>query len=281
MRINQLLIDAAQLIGQASSSARLDAELLLAHALGVGRVQLIAALQDQVAAAEEELFRKLLHRRVAGEPIAYLIGEREFYGRKFVVTSDVLIPRPETELLIARLRSLRLLDHSRVLDMGTGSGCIGVTAACEVGCHVVCVDISAAALAVAETNALAHGVSDRMEFICSDLFAALEPQRFDVIVSNPPYLSEQELNQRKPLSFEPAVAFVAKDDGLALVRAIFKATPQWLHPGGTFLCEFGYRHEAVLGELLANLVLQHGGSGEVFKDLSGIGRVAEWRRGLI
>ena len=269
------------MIGAASSSARLDVELLLAYVMKLSRVQLIAALQDEVTSPTDQEFFDLVQQRISGAPIAYLIGEREFYGRNFKVTSDVLIPRPETELLIARLRSLRPSEHCRVLDIGTGSGCIGVTAACELGCKVVCVDISAAALKIAQANAVLHGVADRIEFLVSDLFSAIEPQLFDLIVSNPPYLTEQEFQDRQQLSFEPRCAFVANADGLSLVRAIFEQAPQWLRPSGTLLCEFGFRHEREIGELLSDLVAQHNGSAEVFKDLAGIGRVAQWRRGVI
>ena len=278
MKVHELLFQVAQTIGAASSSARLDAEVLLAHVMKLARVQLIAALNDQVSQEAEREFINLLQQRVNGAPIAYLVGEREFYGRSFLVTPDVLIPRPETELLIARLRALRVSEHCRVLDLGTGSGCIGVTAACELGCKVICLDISAAALDVARRNAQRHGVDDKIEFLESDLFDALEPQLFDVIVSNPPYLSEQELQARQPLSFEPRLAFVASDDGLGLVQAIFAAVPRWLRQNGTFLCEFGYRHEQALAKLLSDTVSQFGGITEVFEDIAGIARVAQWRR---
>lgn len=278
MRIDQILLDATNQLVNVSQTPRLDAEILLAAVLNFSRVQLISELQAEFPANKHLEFLNYLQRRLQHEPIAYIIGQREFYGRQFIVDSSVLIPRPETELLVERIKSLGLSQTSKVLDLCTGSGCIGISIACEIGCGVLCSDISTAALEVAKQNALRHGVDHLVQFIKSDLFDQIDPQSFDAIVSNPPYLRADEVHNNPALSFEPASAFISENDGLADLQEIFLNASKWLNSNGVLLCEFGYRHENELSEMLSELVLQHGGSSQIFKDLAGIARVSEWKR---
>jgi release factor glutamine methyltransferase len=276
-------MDAAALLAAATArlsaagidSARLDAEVLLAHALGMGRTTLFIRLRDPVAPDTASRLETLLRRRERREPVAYLTGEQEFWSLRFEVSPDVLIPRPETELLVElALRELPIDQPLRVLDIGTGSGCIAVAIAHErPSVHVTAVDVSAAALAVALRNAAAHGVTARMTFIESDLFAALPTDaRFDVIASNPPYLAPSDAVSPE-LASEPHNALYAGADGLDIIRRLIVAAPERLQPHGRLLIEIGQgQSDAVL-----TLVRAAGFTAEVVPDLAGIPRVLDAR----
>ncbi len=269
-----LLRDAASRLGAAGiGSARLDAEVLLAQALGVGRTGLFARLRDAVDAAAAARFAALLDRRLRREPVAYLTGRQEFWSLPFAVTPDVLIPRPETELLVELgVASLRAPCSTRIeiLDVGTGSGCIAVALARALpAAGVTAVDLSAAALAVARRNAAAHGVAARIAFVVSDLFAALPADAtFDLIVANPPYLAPGDAASPE-LAFEPHGALYAGADGLAVIRALLAAAPRHLRRGGILLMELGQsQSEAALGlTRAAGFAAAH-----VVPDLAGIPR---------
>ncbi len=269
-----LLRDAASRLDAAGiGSARLDAEVLLAQALGVGRTGLFARLRDAVDAAAAARFAALLERRLRREPVAYLTGWQEFWSLPFAVTPDVLIPRPETELLVELgVASLRAPRATRVeiLDVGTGSGCIAVALARALpAAGVTAVDLSAAALAVARRNAAAHGVASRIAFHVSDLFAALPADAtFDLIVANPPYLAPGDAASPE-LAFEPHGALYAGADGLAVIRALLAAAPRRLRHGGILLMELGQsQSEAALGlTRAAGFAAAH-----VVPDLAGIPR---------
>ena len=185
-------------------SPRLDAEVLLAESLGCRRIELYTTFDDVPGEKPRTAFRDLVRQRAAGKPVAYLVGRREFYSLSFRVTPDVLIPRPETELLVVTLLDLAKGRASSepilIADVGTGSGIIAVCVAKHLpGCRVAAIDISPAALAVARTNAAEHHVEDRIEWIESDLFAAVDPQRrFDFVVSNPPYVSSARVGEPGP-----------------------------------------------------------------------------------
>jgi len=228
-----------------SASPRLDAEVLLAHVLGCDRVRLVIESDRPLGKEELAGYRALHQRRRAGEPIAYLVGVREFYGRPFRVDARVLVPRPETELLVevalARTRHVSL--SARVLDLCTGSGCVAVTLALErPTARVEASDISEEALVVARDNALRLGAS-RVAFFQSDLFAGLSDRSrwFDLVTANPPYIAEPDM-ETLPVdvrSYEPHLALRAGADGLAVVRRIVDEAPLYLASEGVLAMEVG------------------------------------------
>jgi release factor glutamine methyltransferase len=262
---------AGRSIAQVLASSPLDqleTRILLGHALHLSRVQLITRSEqflDDDAAAR---LAALLERRLAGEPIAYLTGEREFYGLAFRVTPDVLIPRPDTELLV-ELACERLPRGGAVLDMGTGSGAIAVAIAhARPDAQVSALDASPAALAIARGNAERHGV--HVDFLQSDWYAALASQRFSMIVSNPPYIvaGDQHLSEGD-LRFEPADALTDHADGLSALRAIIAGAPPFLAQHGWLLMEHGYDQAAAVRALL-----QGWGEVQSWRDLAGIERAS-------
>lgn len=228
-----------------NDSPRLDAELLLGHATGLDRVRLIVDSARPLAPDELLRFRELLVRRRRLEPIAYILGAREFYGLRFSVNQHVLIPRPDTEVLVSvaleRTRERHLFG--RALDVCTGSGCVAVAFATERPTwHVTGSDISLPALEVARKNALRLGVVWNIDFKPSDLLAAVPSEpRFDLITANPPYIPDDEVPTLSAdiKNFEPHTALCGGSDGLALVRRLVKAAPGWLAPGGVLAMEIG------------------------------------------
>jgi release factor glutamine methyltransferase len=248
---------------------RLTGELLLAHALRCDRVRLYLDFDKPLGEPELAAFRELVKRRADGEPTAWLVGKREFYGRPFRVTPAVLIPRPETELVVeAALAALP--EGGSALDLCTGSGAIGVSLALErKGARVVATDLSAEALAVARENGAALGAT--LELLEGDLFAPLAAgRRFDVIVSNPPYVPTGELaGLSREVRREPAMALDGGPDGLALLGRIVAEAPRWLAPGGTLLLEMHESH----AEPLPALCREAGfAKAEAKKDLAGLWR---------
>lgn len=236
----------------------------------------LEAHRDEACPAESlARFRALVARRAAGEPVAYLTGTREFYGRDFTVTPDVLIPRPETELLVDLvIAKVGAGGTARILDMGTGSGCIAVTLALELpAASVTAVDISPAALAVAHGNAARLGA--RVAFVASDWFAALPPGRFDLIVANPPYIAAGDPHLTAgDLRFEPTGALTDHADGLAAIRHLVAEAPRHLLPGGWLFFEHGYdQGPAVPGLLEAAGFVDIG----QYRDLAGIIRTSGGR----
>jgi release factor glutamine methyltransferase len=255
--------------------ARREAQILLGHALGVSRAWLAAHGDEAADSSAANVFRDLVQRRRAGEPVAYLVGRREFYGLDFRVTPDVLIPRADTETLIdAALEKLTGDAADEVLDLGTGSGCIAITIAHErPAARVTAVDVSAAALNVARENAVAIGVG--VGFVRCDWFDSLDGKRFDMIVSNPPYVAAGDPHlQRGDLRFEPAKALVSGANGLADIRLIVAGAPAHLRAGGWLLFEHGHDQADVCRDLLLDA-----GFGEVISraDIAGLPRVAGGR----
>lgn len=268
-----------------ADSPRLDAEVLLAHALGCQRIQLYTAFGDEPAEDVRKAFRELVRRRAEGTPVAYLVGRREFYSLSFRVTPDVLIPRPETEFLVIRLLDLAELQSPageawQIADVGTGSGIIAVCAAKRLeNCRVTALDISSAALEVARSNAAEHGVESRIEFIESDLLsAAPAEQRFDFIVSNPPYIAENEMARlsRDVRDYEPRGALVAGPKGTEVIERLIPQAAERLVPGGWLLIEISPQIDTAVRELIAA-----DGRFEphpTIKDLAGHARVVQARR---
>lgn len=259
-------------LGLTPREARLETRVLAAAALRVNRAWLVAHGDMALDAAEAERLATVFRRRRAGEPVAYILGRREFHGRDFRVTPDVLIPRPETEHLVeAALASLPEHRPVHVLDLGTGSGCVAITLALESGdCAVTAVDASPAALAVARHNASRLGA--RVEWLESDWFSALTGRRFDLIVGNPPYIAEADPHlTRGDLPREPRAALAAGVDGLDAIRAIIDAAPAYLAAGGRLLLEHGWDQ----GEAVAGLLRARGFADVVtLPDLAGQARVS-------
>lgn len=235
--------------GRGIPSARLDAELLISAVLKVERLSLYLDLDRPLGRAELQRIKALVKRRRSHEPIAYILGQRDFWGRTFEVSPAVLIPRPDTETLIeAALAVLPEDEPLRILDLCTGSGCIGLTLAAErPASQVVLTDVSEEALAVAERNAERLGLSDRVTFRQGDLFDAIHPgERFDLIASNPPYIGEAEYAtlDETVRGFEPRIALVAKEDGYRCYSRIADDAKGVLAPGGRMLLECGHQQAA-------------------------------------
>jgi release factor glutamine methyltransferase len=253
----------------------IDSRALLRAALEVSDTHLIAHPGQTLTDRQRDRYLAWVERRRAGEPIAYLTGEREFHSLAFTVTPAVLIPRPETELLVdAALERVPAHAPFRVLDLGTGSGCVAVAIAkLRPRAQVTATDVSRAALAVARENAARHGSS--IEFIESDWLNALAGRRFDLIVSNPPYVAERDPHLAQGDSrFEPRVALVAGADGLSCIRLIIVQARAHLEPGGGLYFEHGYDQAARCRALLT----QAGYCGVATRhDLAGIERVSGGR----
>ncbi|PFH27330.1 peptide chain release factor N(5)-glutamine methyltransferase [Burkholderia sp. JKS000303] len=245
---------------RASPLDAVDARVLLAYALGWTRTQLITRGEAPLEPAAIERYRLLEARRMSGEPVAQLIGMREFFGRPFDVTPDVLIPRPETELLVeAALDAIDGLPHPAVLDLGTGSGAIAVSIAAErPDARVWALDRSAAALDVAQRNADKLLDADRrggpLHWLQSDWYAALDPAlAFDTIVSNPPYIAQHDPHLAQgDLRFEPLGALTDDADGLSAIRTIVAGAGAYLKPGGTLWIEHGYDQAEAVRALLVS-----------------------------
>ena len=233
-----------------------DAMILLAHVLKCKKVDLHVNFDQQPSEAERNRFKELIHRRVAAWPVAYLVGYRDFYLLSFEVLPAVLVPRPETETLVVdALAFLKAKTAPAVLDIGTGSGCIGISIAHQKkDSHVTAVDISPDALAVAQRNAAKHSVADRMTFLQGDLFEPIAAgSTFDLIASNPPYIAANEFAELDPdvRDHEPRVALDGGADGLIFYRRIAAAVGPFLKPGGKLLLEIGSTQDADVRALLA------------------------------
>ncbi len=266
---------------QGSESSRLESEILLAHARGCQRIELYTAFDEEPPEEVRDAFRSMVKQRAAGTPVAYLVGHKEFYSATFEVNKDVLIPRPETEhLVIAALDRIqeRLASRGRnepiqVADVGTGSGIIAISIAkhCE-DCHLTATDISSAALELAERNARALGVEEsRIEFLLGDL---LEPcdanHRFDLILSNPPYISQSEYEQlpHTVRSFEPESALLAGPHGSEVIVRLLEQATALLAPEGQVIVELSPMLAAQSGDWLPNTW----NIVETIKDLAGHSR---------
>jgi release factor glutamine methyltransferase len=249
------------------------------------RIQLYTAFDESADEATRERFRELVRRRAEGMPVAYLVGHKEFYSLSFRVTPDVLIPRPETELLVVRLLDLakqRTSERQRnsIADVGTGSGIIAVSVARSLpDAQVTAIDTSAAALAVARENAAAHGVAERIEWLESDLLAAVPAdRRFDIVASNPPYVSSAEFAKLPATvkNFEPRQALEAGPRGTEVIERLIPVAAERLNPGGWLLMEISPMIEASVRELLEGEPTLELAS--TIKDLAGLPRIAQAKR---
>lgn len=262
-------------------SPRADAQILLGHVLGYDKTYLTVNFAEQPSDADRARFKELIQKRVAGVPVAYLTGVRDFYLLPFEVTPAVLVPRPDTETLVAEaLAVLKPLAAPAVLDLGTGSGCIAVSVAHQKkDARVTAADISADALDIAKRNAVRHGVADRVEFRHGDLFAPVPAgATFDLVVSNPPYIAHHEFAALPPdvRDHEPRTALDGGPDGLDFYRRIAAGVGPFLKPDGRLLFEIGSTQEAGVRAILGGrpeLEL-----GPTLKDLAKLPRVVTARR---
>ena len=250
------------------SSPRLNAEVILAHCLSVDKTYLYTHDERELADAEFQKIEDALYERISGVPVQYIVGRQEFYGRYFTVNPDVLIPRPETEYIVETVLDLHPASGSSIMDVGTGSGCIGLTLALEIPhAQVTITDISYPALRTAKANAEQLGA--RASIVCMDLLDAARGP-FDIVVSNPPYVSRGETSrlQIEVREHEPHVALFGEEDGLAAYRKLIPSAERMLKPGGYLIMEIGAGLEKRVLDLF-------GAQWELFatrKDLQGIPR---------
>ncbi len=271
--ISTVLRDAKQRLADVSTSASLDAQILLGEVLGLTRAQILAYGERELSPEEAARFTALLDRRAKGEPVAYLLGRKPFYDRELIVTPDVLIPRPETELLLEW--ALELSDQQpiqTVVDVGTGSGALAVTfAALRPDIAVYAIDISPAALAVARQNAEAQGAN--VTFFEGDLLLPLIKRgiRADMVLANLPYIARDEVPQLEVSRHEPVLALDGGPDGLDLIRRLVEQAPQACTPGATLLLEIGADQGAALQ---AFEHLPQVENAQVRRDYAGLDRLA-------
>jgi release factor glutamine methyltransferase len=270
-----------------ADNPRLDAEVLLAHVRGCKRIELYTAFEEIASEDLRQRFRELVKERAAGKPVAYLVGQREFFSLPFEVTPDVLIPRPETELLVVRALDLakqlplaERTDGVNIADVGTGSGILAVTLAKHrPNVDVIAVDVSPKALAVAKRNAERLGVADRIQWMEGDLFEGIPAEKqFDLIVSNPPYVSTAEMASLADdvRRFEPEVALHGGEQGISVIERLIEQAAERLRPGGWLLMEISPTIVDRVERLLeAESRLERRGT---HKDLAGLPRVVEAQR---
>jgi len=271
---NAVVEGTQQLRDAAVPDARRDAGSLLAHVLGRDRTFLIAHADGALSDEEFRAFRFLIERRARGEPAQYITGHQEFFKLDFEVTRAVLIPRPETELIVeTALELLRNDSKPRLADIGTGSGCIAISLLHEMNAaRAVATDVSVAALAVAQRNAECHCVADRLELLESDCFSAMDASgSFSLIASNPPYVSDGELKDlQTEVHYEPRAALAGGPDGLSVIRRLLEQAPPFLRPGGYFLFEIGFGQSEAVEQLIDRRVWK---LLEIQRDLQQIPRV--------
>ena len=262
-----------------TTSANLDARLLAQHVLGWDTARLLARAGEAAPEEFETAYEPLVARRAAREPLAYITGHREFYGLELEVTPDVLIPRPETEIIVeAVLSSMSTLQLFTMIDACTGCGNIAVAVAKErANARIVATDVSAGALDVARRNAARHGVENRVMFVQADLFGDVDGP-VDVITVNPPYVAQRNASGLQPEvgGHEPHVALFGGDDGLEIVKRVVAEAPRLLRPGGLLLFEFGFGQEIDAEQLLRDSRAL--AFVDLKRDLQGIARTAIARR---
>ena len=276
----RLLERGAEELGRAGiTEARFQAELLLRHALGCSRESLLARLHQSVPAEATGHFFQRVERRRGRVPVQYIIGTQEFYGIDFRVTPAVLIPRPETEGVVEQAR--RELENERaprIADVGCGCGCIAIALAQTLGDgELVAIDRSPAALAIARENALRHGVEARVEFVESDLLDSVADADLDAVVSNPPYIRDDELAGLEPevMEHEPRAALAGGTDGLCVIRRLVPQAHRALKPGGVLVMEIGHGQSEAVEALVRQAAMKY---EHIVADLAGIPRVLVARK---
>ena len=279
MNISEILKSATGiLLENGIAEPRREANSLLAFALQKDKTFLIAHSEYELSDEEETNFNKLLERRANREPFQYIVGKQEFYGLDFIVSKDVLIPRPETELIVeAAIEILKMQENSSFCEVGVGSGCISVSILHEnTTATAIGVDISAKALKIARKNAETHKVLERLELKLSDIFDILENETFDLIVSNPPYIPSEDFDglQAEVRDFEPQNALTDGKDGLSIVEKIIADAPKFLKPNGFLLMEIGFNQSTEVREMFLPNLWQ---TVEFLPDLQGIPRILKAR----
>lgn len=267
-----------------SESPRLDAEVLLAHARECERIELYTAFADEPDGEQRVAFREMVRRRGEGMPVAQLVGYREFYSSRFRVNDATLIPRPETEHLVVETldcaKQFSLDRPLQVIDVGTGSGAIAISVVQNFAAvEMTAVDVSEAALKIADWNAQKHEVADRIKFVKSDLLSEVEkPERFDIICSNPPYVSEAEYRELSPTvrDFEPRGALVSGPEGTEVIARLLEQTPERLRAGGRLIIELS----PMIADACQAMALANPAFGDLrfIKDLDGHRRILSLQR---
>jgi release factor glutamine methyltransferase len=256
--------------------AALEGEILLRHVLGIDRAQLYANLDSNVSPSDVKTLMKLVERRIKGEPSAYIIGSKEFYGLDFTVNRHVLIPRPETELLVEQaIKICHNYSYSKIADIGTGCGAIAISLAVNMpSVKVYATDISPKALKMAEQNCLKHGVTGRVTLLRGDILKPL-PESVDLIIANLPYVKNSDIPSQGPLSFEPQVALNGGEMGLDKIKEMCRQARDKLNDKGSLLLEIGQGQVEDVKTILHNHFPKD--IIEVEKDLAGIERVVSLR----
>lgn len=285
MTLAEAIQKAAEILSaQSVPNARLDAELLLRHALGKDRAWLLVHMQDRLDDQVQRSFERSIERRKLREPLQYITGGQEFWGLPFRVTPDVLIPRPETEFVVeAALKAVSGISTPVIVDLCTGSGCIAISLAKELPkARVFATDRSDRAVLIAQENARLNGVADRIRFLEGDLFGPLEEMdlrgRIDCIAANPPYVRSGDLTALQPevRDFEPEMALVAGPEGTEISERIILQAPEYLKSGCSLIMEMGLGQAAALRKIIEETHMF--GSIEIVKDLAGIERVITAKR---
>jgi release factor glutamine methyltransferase len=278
--ISNAILEGAQVLSAAGvAEARRESGSLVAHAIGRDRTFVVTHADEVLESAAVEAFRKLIARRAAGEPLQYLTGHQEFFKLDFEVTPAVLIPRPETELIVEI--ALELLKGNLdpfIADIGTGSGCVAISLLHELrDAHAIATDISPLALQIAQRNADRHGVTERLIVIESDCFTKVSAARsFSLIASNPPYIRDDEMETlQREVGYEPRTALAGGPDGLDIVRRLLHEASPFLEPGGHFVFEIGFGQHALVEQLINREVWE---LTEMRPDLQGIARAVVLRK---
>ncbi len=259
---------------------RREAASLLAFALKKDKTFLISHPEYKLSNVEEKRFRRFLKRRALREPFQYITGKQEFYGLDFLVTPDVLIPRPETELIVENaVEILRGKEHARFCEVGVGSGCISVSILHEIkSASAIGFDISGKALKIAKKNAVVHRVLERLELKISDVFEKLRDEKFDLIVSNPPYVSSEDIKnlQAEVRDFEPLMALTDDGDGVSIIERIITGAPTFLNNNGFLLLEIGIAQGSRVSVMFSPQIWK---DIDIFPDLQGIARMVKAQTG--
>lgn len=271
MNIKEALINAASQLQSAGIQANnLEARILLQHATNKPMEYLLARSDEELPEKQQIIFDESINRRLSLEPIAYIIGHKEFYGHEFIINNNVLIPRQDTEIIIEAILSNSEADSiTRILDLGTGSGCIAISLLLAMpNAKAIATDISNEAIIIAAQNATKHNILDRLQIINSNWFDNLEDQKFDIIVSNPPYISQDEIDYIAPetLKYEPNLALFSQDDGLAAYCSIAKNAKNFLKKDGKLFLEIGFNQSHAVREIFSNYNYIF---KQIYKDLSG------------
>lgn len=275
IKISEILENASKVLRESGiAEPRREASSLLGFSLKKDKTFLIAHSEYELSDKEIRRFRKILKRRANREPFQYIVGKQEFYGLDFLVSPDVLIPRPETELIVENaLEILKNIENPRFCEIGVGSGCISVAILHENKTATAKgTDISAKSLKIARKNAEKHKVSERLQLEISDVFDTFENEKFDLIVSNPPYIPSKDFDalQREVRDFEPKVALTDDKNGLSIIEKIIENAPNFLKPNGYLLMEIGFNQSEKVREIFSFEIWKN---VEFFPDLQGIPRM--------